>query len=100
MNAIILKAAAVGLACGALVGCAASGAVDAAATADIQQALAAGCPILAAIKTSGLPTNSYQKSAIATLALACPPNPPPTSAVVAVGDIVAAYMTLQPLLKP
>ena len=99
MHSSALELAAAALACVALVGCAGSGAISPTATADLQKALAAGCPVLAAIQKSGLPLNKYQTAAINTLALACPPNPPPTSAIAAVEDIVAAYATLAPLLK-
>jgi hypothetical protein len=99
MYSLALKANAVAFACVTLVGCASNGALSPAATSDIQQALAVGCPILGLIQSSSLALNKYQKSALNTLALACPPNPPPTSAVVAVEDIIAAYTTLQPLLK-
>jgi hypothetical protein len=99
MHSLAPKATAVALACMTLIGCAANGALNPAATNDLQQALTAGCPILGALQSSGLPLNKYQKSALATLALACPPNPPPTSAIIAAADIIAAYTTLQPLLN-
>lgn len=99
MNSLALKASAAALGCVMLVGCAANIGLSATATADLQQSLAVGCPILGAIQSSSLPLNKYQKSALSTLALVCPPNPPPTSAVVAVADVIAAYTTLQPLLK-
>ena len=81
-----------------LAGCSATGTLNPAMTSDIQAALSTGCPILGAVQASGLPLNKYQASAVATLALACPPNPPPTSAYVAASDLIAAYVTLQPLL--
>ena len=83
----------------ALTGCTSTGSLNAAATSDLQTALAAACPIVAVIQASPLKLNAYQQAALATLQLACPPNPPPTSTVVAVGDLIAAYTTLQPLIK-
>lgn len=77
----------------------ANGNLTPAATNDINSALAVGCPILASVASLAPPMNAKQKAAAATLALACPPNPAPTSAFVAVSDLVAAYTTLQPLLK-
>ena len=82
-----------------LAGCTPSGSLNPSAEADIQNALAVGCPIVAAVQASSLPLNSYEKSAVATLALVCPPNPPPTSAVIAAEDIISAYMTPEPLLN-
>jgi len=91
-------AGALTLACAALAGCTSTGSVTPAVSADIVNALAIGCPIAAAIQISGLPLNAAEKAALATLALACPPNPPPTSAAVAATDIIAAYVALEPLL--
>ncbi len=96
----VLKASVCAFALATLAGCAASVSLDPKATADVQQALGVGCPILAAVRASGPSLNAYQKAALNTLALACPPNPPPTSALVAIGDIVTAYATLEPLLNP
>ena len=79
--------------------CAQNTSLNPAATADIQSALAVGCPIVAAIQGSSLKLNAYQQSALTTLALVCPPNPPPTTEMVAIADVIAAYTTLQPLLK-
>jgi len=83
----------------ALTGCNATLSLNPTATTQLQNALAVGCPILAAVKSSGLPMNAYQQAAVNTLELACPPNPPPNTALVAVEDIIAAYSVLQPLLK-
>ena len=99
MSKIALLASAAAFACLSLVGCAANGTLNPAADTDIQNALAAGCPMVAAVQASNLPLNSYEKSAVATLALACPPNPPPTSAVIAAEDIISAYTILEPLLN-
>ena len=65
---------------------------------DIASALAVGCPILATVKAMNPKMTSVQSAAAKTLALACPPNSPPTSAMVAVADLVQAYAILQPLL--
>lgn len=69
------------------------------AQADVQSALNTACPVYAALVPS-LPPNlsTVQKAAVQTLAGICPPNPPPTNAVVAATDILAAYEALQPLL--
>jgi len=99
MHSLVLKASVVALACVTLMGCAANVTLNPTATADLQHALATGCPILAGLQSSRLPFDKYQESALNTLALVCPPNPPPTSALVAVADIIAAYTTLQPLLN-
>ena len=99
MYTFAFKASAIALACMTLLGCATNSALTPTATADIQQALAVGCPIVGSIQSSSLPLNKYQKAALNTLALVCPPNLPPTSAFIAVEDIIAAYTTLQPLLK-
>ena len=79
--------------------CAQNTSLNPAATADIQTALAIGCPIVTAIQGSSLKLNAYQKSALTTLALVCPPNPAPTTEFVAITDVIAAYTILQPLLK-
>jgi len=65
---------------------------------DITAALAEGCPILTAVEISKPPLNPLELAAEATLAKACPPNPPPTNAVVIVADIIAAYTALQPFI--
>ena len=99
MNPLVFMTSAVALVCLALSGCTSTGALTAAASTDIESALAVACPVLDVVQSSGLSLNVYQKSALTTLALACPPNPAPTSAVVAAADIVSAYTTLQPLLN-
>ncbi len=83
----------------ALSGCNANLTLNSTATTEMRDALAVGCPVLAAVKSLNLSLDTYQQAAVNTLALVCPPNPPPTSALVAVEDIIAAYATLQPLLK-
>ena len=82
-----------------LASCSASGQLNAGAASDLQSALAIGCPIVSTIKASAPNLNAYQQSALTTLALACPPNPPPSNAVIATSDIIAAATTLAPLLK-
>jgi hypothetical protein len=99
MNKLVMMAGASALAPLLLCGCTATGALDAAAASDVQAALDVGCPVLNVVQSSNLRLNAIQKSALATLVTACPPNPPPTSAVVAAADLIAAYTTLQPLLK-
>ncbi|MFZ1109876.1 MAG: hypothetical protein WAN43_16195 [Rhodomicrobium sp.] len=87
------------LALASLAGCATNGALTPTAATDITTALAIGCPILSSVQGSGLKLNASAKAAAATLALACPPNLPPTSAVVAAADLVSAYTILAPLIK-
>jgi hypothetical protein len=82
-----------------LAGCNSNGSVNVSVTSNIQSALNVGCPILAILQASNLSLNSTQKASKTVLALACPPNPPPTSAVVAVADLIAAYTILQPLVR-
>lgn len=65
---------------------------------DVQTALAIGCPILGAVQNGGFKLNAVQTKALQTLALVCPPNPPPTSTAVVVADIVQAYTLLAPLV--
>jgi hypothetical protein len=99
MSRLALLASAAALACFALAGCAANGTLNPSTDTAIQNALAVGCPIVATVQASSLPLTSYEKSAVTTLALVCPPNPPPTSAVIAAEDIISAYMILEPLIK-
>ena len=87
------------LAASALVGCNANGQLNPQATADLNTALAQACPILNLVQGSNLKLNKFQANGLATLALACPPNPPPTSALVATTDIIAAYELLAPLVN-
>lgn len=83
-----------------LSGCAANATLTAAADTKLQTALSVGCPIAQAIQTSQLKLNAYQTAALQSLELACPPNPPPNSAVMAVEDLIQAYLLLAPLIKP
>jgi outer membrane lipoprotein SlyB len=99
MKKLAAMVGAVALVCLLLPGCAANGALSANAASDVQTALGVGCPVVTVIQSSNLKLNAYQKSALSTLALACPPNPTPTSAAVVVADLIAAYATLQPLIK-
>lgn len=82
-----------------LAGCNVSGALNAAASVDIRGALAVGCPILNSVKASGSTLNANQTYAEATLASACSPNPAPTTAIITVADVIAAYTVLQPLFQ-
>jgi hypothetical protein len=93
------SALALGVIAASLAGCNVNGSVAASVSSDIQSALNVGCPILAAVQASSLSLNSTQKTAETALALACPPNPAPTSAVIAAADLVSAYTILQPLVK-
>lgn len=77
--------------------CSAGLTLNSAASRDMTTTLAVVCPVLAAIQSSSLSLNANQSLAVRTLALACPPNPPPTSAVVAVEDVISAYLILRPL---
>jgi hypothetical protein len=81
-----------------LAGCAANGALTSAANTDVVNALAISCPIVAVVQASALPLSAIEKSSVATLELACPPNPAPTSAVIAAADIIAAYIALEPVI--
>ena len=94
----MLKIASAALVCASLVGCTSTGALNPTATTDIQTALSVGCPILATVNALAITPNKTQIAALKTLALACPPNLPPTSAIVAVTDVIAAYELLQPLI--
>ena len=82
-----------------MAGCTANATLTAAADTNLQNALSVGCPIAQAIQTSGLKLNAGQTAALQSLELACPPNPPPDSAVIAVDDIIQAYLLLAPLMK-
>jgi hypothetical protein len=93
------SALALGFVAAAMAGCNSNSAVSVSVTSTIQAALNVGCPILATLQASGLSLNSTQKAAATVLALACPPNPAPTSAVVAVADLISAYTILQPLVR-
>ncbi len=99
MSKIAVPLAALAICALGLQGCATTGAVSAASATNIQTALGVGCPVLNVIQGSNLTLNANQKAALSTLALACPPNPPPTTAVVAVTDLIEAYAILAPLVK-
>ena len=79
----------------ALSGCAT---VSPVVSQDMQNALATACPIIALVQAdTAIKLNTYQKAALTSLELACPPNPPPTSSLIIAGDILSAYAILQPL---
>ena len=81
-----------------LSGCAQQGAPSSSTIQNINDALAVGCPIVTAVQNSAVSLNSAQRQALALMALACPPNPPPTSVAVATADLISAIVVLQPLL--
>ena len=85
--------------CGALAlaGCQAPN--SAATIQDIGTALAVGCPVVASIQASTVKLNATQRAALNTLALACPPNAPPTAAGVLLSDLIQAYVILAPLVQ-
>ena len=85
--------------CGALAlsGCQAPN--SATTISDISTALAVGCPVVASIQSSGLKLTNAQRAALNTLALACPPNAPPTAAGVLLSDLIQAYVILAPLVQ-
>ena len=72
---------------------------SAATISDINTALAVGCPVVAAVQSSTLKLTNVQRAALNTLALACPPNPPPTAAGTLLVDLVQAYSILAPLVQ-
>jgi hypothetical protein len=92
-------ALALGITGASLAGCNSNGSVSVSVASNIQSALNVGCPILATVQASNLSLNSTQKASETVLALACPPNPAPTSALVAVADLISAYTILQPLVR-
>jgi len=65
---------------------------------DVQAALAYGCPVLSAVQAQGIKLTNAQAAAVRSLALACPPQLPPTSITVAATDLVSAASILLPLL--
>jgi hypothetical protein len=93
-----LRIAASALVAVSLAGCAPGSPPSPKALITVNQALAFGCPIVGAVQGAGLKLNKYQTGALDTLALACPPNPPPTSEAVALADVLSAISILQPLL--
>jgi len=78
--------------------CTSTGSLTPAAQSDIAQALAIACPVEAAVH-SKIPTDADSQAADSLLVSVCPPNPPPTNAVVAALDILNAYEVLKPLVK-
>ena len=69
-------------------------------TSDVTAALAIGCPILVAVRAAKPTLSTTHQAAAAALALACPPNAPPTSAVVAVVDPIFARTKLAASAAP
>ena len=76
----------------------AAGALAPTAQSDINTALAVACPVVAALNGK-TPSDSDSQAAYSLLASLCPPNAPPTNAVVAALDILNAYEVLKPLVK-
>jgi hypothetical protein len=96
MKALFLAAAGA-LALG-LSACATTAALSPAAQNDIASALAVACPIAAATRTVAL-NDANARAAYALLAGVCPPNPPPSTSVVAAVDILNAYSAVRAALK-
>lgn len=84
----------------ALAACANSVALNARAAADVTAALAQVCPLVDIAKPYLGQFNGTAKSAYDVIASACPPNPPPTNAIVAAADLLAAYEVLKPYATP
>jgi hypothetical protein len=83
----------------ALSGCA-GGQLTPAAQADIQSALDAYCPTVAALQPNVTSTfNGNVATAYNAVLLACPPNPAPTNPVVIGMDILDAIAIIKPYLK-
>jgi hypothetical protein len=80
-----------------LTACTPTGGLLPPATNDVNAALAQACPVLAVL--AGLKLSTAQNLAYNTLAIACPPNAPPTNAVTVALDLITAYNTLSPLIK-
>ena len=81
-----------------LCACTPTGGLSPAAQTDIANALAAGCPILAAV-SGNVANDSRSQAAYWLLASVCPPNPAPTNAAVAALDILNAYYLLKAAAK-
>ena len=77
-----------------LCACTPTGGVSPAAQTDIANALAASCPILAAV-SGDVASDSKSHAAYSLLASVCPPNPAPTNAAVTALDILNAYYLLK-----
>jgi len=84
--------------------CTSSGSLTPPANTDVTDALAIACPVEAAVTAQlaadKIPLSAQAQAAFTLLNGLCPPNPPPTSAVVAAIDIVSAYAVLEPLVAP
>ncbi len=96
MKAILLAGALALALCAAA--CTSTGALAPAAQSDITAALAIACPVAAALNGK-VPTDANSQAAYSLLASLCPPNAPPTNAVVAALDILNVYEVLKPLVK-
>ena len=81
-----------------LCACRPTGGLSPAAQPDIANALAASCPILAAV-SGDVASDSRSQTAYSLLASVCPPNPAPTNAAVAAFDILDAYYLLKAAVK-
>lgn len=94
---LLLAAGAIALAsCAAA--CTSTGALAPTAQSDITTALAIACPVVAALNGK-TPGDFNTQAAYSLLASLCPPNAPPTNAVVAALDILNVYEVLKPLVK-
>jgi hypothetical protein len=93
----LLSSGALALALGAT-GCTSTGALNPTASSDITSALAVACPVVAAVSEK-VPSDANSQAAYSLLVSLCPPNAPPTNAVVAALDILNAYEVLKPLVK-
>ena len=82
-----------------LLGCSSSLSTTAFTATAIQSDLASYCSIVKAVQTSNLVLNRTQVAALSTLALACPPNPAPTSSSTILQGALEAYEILSPLLS-
>jgi hypothetical protein len=91
MKASLLAAAALTL---CLSACSPAGGLSPAAQADVANALAVSCPAVAAAQ-GRIPGDPDSQAAYSLLVGVCPPNPPPTNAVVAAIDILNAYDALK-----
>ena len=80
----------------ALSACANSVTLNTRATADVAAALAQVCPLADIAKPYLGQLNGNARNAYEIVASTCPPNPPPTNAIVAAADLLAAYQVLKP----
>jgi hypothetical protein len=66
---------------------------------DVNAALAQVCPLVTVVQPYLDQFNGNVTKAYNIVASACPPNPPPTNAIVAAADLFAAYEVLKPYTK-